>query len=1320
MNKRIFLISLLSSTFLHPISELAQDYIELAKSAQQKGTLDKAENYYTKAININTKEIEPHFLLANMHAANGNYAKALDQYLAVLAERDNIPTILYNAAYCLKALGRMKEAREYYEKALKMNPDHGDAHHGFSHALLALGEYDLAWPHFEYRWSIPRKDAKKFIEFMHSGGNLAGKVILLRCEYGLGDSFQFIRYAQLIKEKGARVIVEAQKQLVLLFSLCPYIDQVIPADSVLPPHDFACTLMSLPYAFKTNVRSIPDRIPYIHVDEKLKEEWKTRLAHDTNFKIGICWNGNVYDTKTLQDLVKEKSVPLAMFSELSTIQGVSLYSIQKTSGTDQLKNLPQGFKIISFDTDFDESHGRFMDTAALMESLDLIITIDTSIAHLAGGLGRPTCVMLPYAADWRWMKERMDSPWYPTVKLFRQQDYGVWTSAISSLVKYVQEEVSKRQAPIQSSLSNTQNQVKPAFLPSQRNEQAITDPSALAKKAADLYNQRDLPRALEAFNQLALMVPNNPLVHFNIGKVFQEATQYRQAIEAYKKALELKPDILAAYSGLGTCYLILSEMETAWGYWRAWFARRDNASADAKPLWQGEDLKGKRILIEDEGGFGDIIQWIRYAQLLKEKGGSVILETKASVIPLLSSCKAVDQFVAVGSPRPEYDVRVPFERIHCQANTTMQTIPAKVPYLHAKKELVEQWKSKLATDSKNLKIGICWSAQQFMNAQTGKPFVNHRSIPLEILATLASIENVSLYSLQQVNGLDQLKTLPRDLKVHTFDFDFDQRNGKFMDTAAVMMNLDLIITVDTSIAHLAGALGRHVWVMIPQDCDWRWYINRKDSPWYPTMRLFRQPEPGDWQTVINNVSTALHKELVKRFPNQPALVDSTKQTSQKVEALKPAAVEKQVQEVKVTSTPSIESFQSLFNKGISEYTSGNLDGALQYFQKVQTIAPNEAGILYNLATTYRRLNQMPQAIETFNKLLVINPNHHDALFGLAQAHLGAGNIKEGWQLFNGYRPDVVKLCPTIEQLAGKTVVVRHEWGLGDAMHFIRYTKLLKAAKVSKVIVETPAALVQLLKGCPYIDEIIQHGKQLPKTDYQIPLLYLPTLFNTSRENIPAQVPYLHADSSLIMQWRSLLKNDDKFKIGISWDIGHHDTNFVGWQRSTQLESWIPFSSINGISMYNLQKDGAPQLAKIAGKLNVHDFGPDFDTKHGGFMDTAAIMKNLDLVITVDTSVAHLAGALGVPVWLLLPYSPDYRWTLEGDSTAWYPTMRLFRQTKSGDWNSVMKEVCFELKKLLKQDTSEPQKQELTIPKIQFDPINNSNLVEQLFAIHGKK
>jgi hypothetical protein len=336
-----------------------------------------------------------------------------------------------------------------------------------------------------------------------------------------------------------------------------------------------------------------------------------------------------------------------------------------------------------------------------------------------------------------------------------------------------------------------------------------------------------------------------------------------------------------------------------------------------------------------------------------------------------------------------------------------------------------------------------------------------------------------------------------------------------------------------------------------------------------------------------------------------------------------------------------------------------------------------------MATTLRRLNKLPEAITFFKTLIGQQAHVGDASFGLAQAYLASGMNREGWQWFNVYRPQILKNLPTRAQLANKRVIILAEWGLGDMMHYIRYAQLLKQAG-AYVIVQAAPALVHLLALCSYIDEVIPHGDALPQADYQIPLMCLPTLFNTDDAPVPPATGYLQADQELQRAWRTMLLPDTNLKVGVCWDIGHHDTNFVGWQRSVPLHYWTPLQHINGMSLYSLQKDGIKQALAYPA-LHIKTFGKNFDVTYGGFMDSAALIKNLDLVITVDTSIAHLSGALGVPTWVLLPYSPDYRWTLNGNTTPWYPTMRLFRQKEAGNWNTVMQEVAQELQAFIRAE-----------------------------------
>ena len=346
--------------------------------------------------------------------------------------------IRYNIAYTLKAMGRVKEAIPLYQKVIAEKPDHEYAHYGLSQAYLATGDYKNGWPEFEWRLVHQSSRVKKSID----PSRFRGKKIVLGAEFGLGDTMQFIRYVKLLKKHGATVIVQTHKPLVPLFSLCDYIDQVIPDGNPLPRADIYMPLLSLPFVFKTTVETVPVDIPYLYADEKLQKVWQKKISDDKNFKIGICWQGKHLDFLDNNPLCT-RAVPLSFFSALNTIPGVSLYSLQKTCGMEQLKKLPKNMTIKTFDN-FDATNGRYMDTAALMTQLDLIISVDTSVVHLAGALGKPVWILIPYNAAWHWMQKRTDSPWYPTVRLFRQPKPHDWDSVMVTIVQELRKVINEK------------------------------------------------------------------------------------------------------------------------------------------------------------------------------------------------------------------------------------------------------------------------------------------------------------------------------------------------------------------------------------------------------------------------------------------------------------------------------------------------------------------------------------------------------------------------------------------------------------------------------------------------------------------------------------------------------------------------------------------------------------------------------------------------------------------------------------------------------------------------------------------------------------
>jgi tetratricopeptide (TPR) repeat protein len=423
-----------------------------------------------KALQLKPGQPEAYTLLGNSLRALGQFDEALDVYDKALRLRPGDAETHYNRGFVLDELRRCEEAVASFDQALCLAPDHAEAHHNrgvalgklaryteaiasFEHALrlvpdypearrnralalLILGDFERGWEEFEWRWRCRDLTMPAHPRPLWHGEPLAGRTILLHVEQGLGDTIQFIRYAALVKARGGRVIVECQKPLVRLLETCSGIDQVVAKGEALPDFDTHCPLLRLMGLFTTTLETIPASIPYLTTDPARIDRWRERLSPLPGFKVGIAWQGNPKHTRD-----RDRSFPLAHFERLARIGGVQLISLQKGSGTEQLRELGGRFPVVDLGDDVDPGLATIQDTPAVMMSLDLVITPDTSLAHLAGALGIPVWIALPFAPDWRWLIGREDSPWYPTARLFRQTERGRWGPVFDRMAVALEERI---------------------------------------------------------------------------------------------------------------------------------------------------------------------------------------------------------------------------------------------------------------------------------------------------------------------------------------------------------------------------------------------------------------------------------------------------------------------------------------------------------------------------------------------------------------------------------------------------------------------------------------------------------------------------------------------------------------------------------------------------------------------------------------------------------------------------------------------------------------------------------------------------------------
>ena len=298
------------------------------------------------------------------------------------------------------------------------------------------GDFEKGWSEYEWRWRCSTVLPRPFPQPLWQGEPLDGRTILLHAEQGLGDTLQFVRYAPMVKQRGAEVIVSCQKPLLSLLKSCPGIDSLLPQASVVPQFDVQASLMSIPSIFGTTLATIPSEVPYLSANADLAEHWRERLRSLQGFKIGINWRGRPGNPSE-----RHRGIPLRAFAPLARLPGVRLISLQKGPGWEEIAAAAENVPVVDLGRALDEAAGPFMDTAAIMHNLDLVITSDTVIAHLAGALGVPVWVALPFVPDWRWLLEREDSPWYPTMRLFRQKRPGEWDEVFERIAAAVGERI---------------------------------------------------------------------------------------------------------------------------------------------------------------------------------------------------------------------------------------------------------------------------------------------------------------------------------------------------------------------------------------------------------------------------------------------------------------------------------------------------------------------------------------------------------------------------------------------------------------------------------------------------------------------------------------------------------------------------------------------------------------------------------------------------------------------------------------------------------------------------------------------------------------
>lgn len=368
----------------------------------------------------------------------------------------------------------------------------------------------------------------------------------------------------------------------------------------------------------------------------------------------------------------------------------------------------------------------------------------------------------------------------------------------------------------------------------------------------NLLMHTDNPEAAETMYRFAVLCdPTSAAAANNLGASILSQRRPGDAAPVYRRGIRLAPDCAEYHKNLGTCQMMagVADEGTREYEWRVeqpvWKWKR---TFPGKPLWDGSPLQGKTILVHFEQGLGDSFQYIRYMPVLKAMGARVIFECQPILKRVLSGAPGVDALIGHGEPIPDFDCYVSLMSLMHRLGTTPDTVPGGVPYIHAEADLKARWRDRM--NLSEFRVGINWHGNE-----------TAKSIPLELFLPMSRIPGLRLYSLQKVKGLDQLERLRGQLPIIDWTAEMDTGPDAFIDTAAVMANMDLILTCDTSVVHLAGAMGCPIVMPLKWFADWRWLLDGEECPWYPTMRILRMARRNDWAELMERV-TAYVQRLV--------------------------------------------------------------------------------------------------------------------------------------------------------------------------------------------------------------------------------------------------------------------------------------------------------------------------------------------------------------------------------------------------------------------------------------------------------------------------
>jgi tetratricopeptide (TPR) repeat protein len=868
---------------------------------------DEAIRAYRRALKGNPALVEAHFNLGNAFRETGRlkqageaYRAALERYPKHLEARTNLGTVLVRQR-------RFEEADALYRDAIQRSPEDPTPHWMLGQLLLLQSDFERGWPEFAWVERVEGSDPPPKLAPEWDGGPLTGRRVRVYREpsYGIGDEIMFATCLPELVDEAGECLIEADPRLV------PLLRRAMPKALVRAPGQAAAgsegwhVESSMSAAVRHRRRRLEDfdsRQQCLLPDPVACRRWRERLSGLTGpLKVGIAWHGG-----SLYRERRERSIDLARWSAVLDTEGVEFVNLQHGAARSQAASY--GGRI--HDWQEIDPNSRFDDYAALVASLDLVISVDCTTAHLAGALGVKTWVLLANVPNWRWLLDRSSSPWYPGMRLYRQTVPEDWDTVLADVLRDLKDIAARRRQE----QGDARSRGAAAVL-----EQAIAHHTAgELLEAATRYREviRIDPGNAEAHHNLAGVLqqqgwindaiselgaalqirPEYAEAHYNLGNLLRLQDRLSEAVRHYRRAVALQPKFAQAHNNLAGVLKELGELDAAREHYdrallldpenndarfnRATLmmlqgelkgGRREHESRLQRrdlghrvfpapfPAWDGSDLSERTVLVCAEQGMGDEVMYASCIPALVERSRRCIVQCDPRLAPLFR--RSFPAAEIVGAPREEdrqllsslgeVDVHVVAGSLPYHLGLGTPTHPAPVAYLVPEPQQAAVWRERLDGLPQGLNVGISWRSLGDVKERAA------RTIALERWAPVLSTPGVNFINVQYGPTAQELEAAERAVGVHVHDWDDLDRFNDLEGLAAQLACLDLVITIDNSTAHLAGAVGTPTWILLPLVPDWRWLLGRSETPWYPRTRLIRQQRRGEWSDVIDRTAEVL-------------------------------------------------------------------------------------------------------------------------------------------------------------------------------------------------------------------------------------------------------------------------------------------------------------------------------------------------------------------------------------------------------------------------------------------------------------------------------